>query len=188
MVTLIALLLTSVPEVSAKPKLAVSGDLTYASGLSPGNVVGLGAGARFSFKHVSLGVEFQFLPPGYHVVDQRDSDKLRIRDNPTVLSGSQGVGGVVQVPLCYRFGPLSACGVATVGAVSLRTNGSPTQGLWHPVVSAGVRLAGEFPSDSTVRLRASAQAMGGIVRPTDGFWEASPIQLGLTLGLVVDAI
>lgn len=189
MLTLIALLLTSVPELHAKPSLAVSADLTYASGMSPGNVVGLATGARLSFTHVSLGLELQFLPPGYHVVAQRDLGNFRARVvDAGAVFGSQGVGGVAQIPLCYRFGPMSACGVAAVGAVSLRGYGSPAAGQWHPVVSAGVRLAGEFPGDSKIRLRASAEALGGIIRPTDGFWEASPVQLGLTLGLVFDAI
>jgi hypothetical protein len=152
-------------------------------------VVGGGVGARFSFGHVSFGVEAQVLPPGYHVVAHRDLGTFRARvyDEAAVF-GSQGVGAVVQVPVCYRFGPMSACGVGTVGAVSLRGYGSPEAGQWHPTVSGGVRLAGEFPSDSKLRLRASAQVLGGFVRPTDGFWEASPIQLGLTLGLVFDAV
>jgi hypothetical protein len=190
MVTLLALVVASaVPEGSAKPSLAVTADLTYAAGISPGNVVGGAVGARFSFGHVSFGVEAQVLPPGYHVVVDRDVivNELRWRTPPAIW-GSQGIGGVVQPPICFRFGPMSGCGVGTVGAVSLRGYGSPEAGQWHPTVSGGVRLAGEFPSDSKLRLRASAQVLGGFVRPTDGFWEASPIQLGLTLGIVFDAV
>jgi hypothetical protein len=180
MSSLLALMLAAAPATS----LSLSGDLTYAAGFSPANGIGLAAGTRFTFHHVSLGVEFQFLPPGAHVVDSRELPVAPLRGYTV---GSQGIGGMLHVPLCYQFGAISACGVGTVGAINLRSNAS-RDGTFHPLVSAGARLSGEFPRDSKVRMRASAQVLGGLVRPTDGFWEASPVQLGLTLGLIVDAL
>lgn len=200
MVPLVFMLLagTSSPAMAVGGNgVALSADLTYANGLSPGNTIGLAVGARFAHRRVSVGLELQFLPPGTHGVSAREalSNQLRWGATGSAAFGSRGIGFVGHVPLCLRFGPLSTCGVASLGAVSLRTfsTGGFTSvtgraGPWVPLVSAGLRLAGEFPLESAVRMRASVQVLGGIVRPDDGFWSASPVQLGISLGVVFDAL
>jgi hypothetical protein len=187
MAPLVFMLLAAAPS----PSLAISADLTYANGLAPGNTVGLAAGARFAHRRMSVGLELQFLTPGSHTVESRDVFPNVPRwwgPEGSVSFGSQGLGVVGHVPLCLPFGPLSTCGVASVGAVNLRSYLTHGAGSWHPLVSAGLRLAGELPLESSVRLRASVQILGGIVRPTDGFWSASPVQLGVSLGVVFDAL
>lgn len=123
MVPLVFMLLagTSSPAMAVGGNgVALSADLTYANGLSPGNTIGLAVGARFAHRRVSVGLEFQFLPPGEHSVSARWSDQLRWPTGSAAF-GSQGIGFVGHAPLCVRFGPLSTCGVASVGAVSLRS-------------------------------------------------------------------
>lgn len=192
---LCASLVSSAPVVEAsvettpKRQLSFTGVLVGAWGLSPGDPFTLNVGARFRQGRISFGLEAQPLMPGAAQVTFGELEALvptrtRIREIPagTVIAGVRGVGVIGLVPVCVEWGAISTCAVMAAGALSLDSN-------LLPLVSAGARVAGEFPKDSPVRFRASAQLLGGIVRPAAGtFWQTSPVQLGVSAGIVADVL
>ncbi len=191
---LCASLVSSAPAVEAtveatpKRQLSFTGALVGAWGLSPGDPFTLNIGARFRQGRISFGLEAQPLMPGVVQVTVADLAALRVPmkaiavPEGQVVAGVRGVGVIGQVPVCVEWGSVSTCAVVVAGALSL-------DGQLLPLVSAGGRIAGEFPKDSPVRFRASAQLLGGIVRPAAGtFWQTSPVQLGLTAGVVADVL
>lgn len=192
---LCASLLSTAPEVESsvegapKRQLSFTGAVVGAWGLSPGDPFTLNVGARFRQGRISFGLEAQPLMPGVVQVTFGELAALvpmrtRIREIPegTVVAGVRGVGLIGQVPVCVEWGSVSTCAVVAGGALSLDTR-------LFPLISAGARVAGEFPKDSPVRFRASAQLLGGLVRPAAGtFWQTSPVQLGLTAGVVADVL
>lgn len=178
-------------SVEAPPsrQLSFVGALVGAWGLSPGDPFTLNVGARFRQGRLSFGLEAQPLMPGVVQVTNDELEdfvfvRTRIRALPpgTVVAGVGGVGVVGQLPVCVEWDSVSTCAVVAAGVLSL-------DGRLLPLVSAGGRIAGEFPKDSPVRFRATAQLLGGIVRPAAGtFWQTSPVQLGLTAGVVADVL
>lgn len=193
MLTLCAVLLASTPTVESKVesvenrRLSFTAALTGTWGQSPGNPFSLNAGVRYRWARFSLGLEAQPLMPGSVSVLAKDLEAFGvgkpILPSDLVVAEVRGVGFIGRLPVCAEWGALSTCAVAAVGALSL--NGSALQ----PMVSAGGRVAGEFPRDSSVRFRASAELLGGIIRPAAGtFWQTNPVQFGLTAGLVADAL
>lgn len=189
---LTAALLASGPSAAepATQQLSFSGALVGAWGLSPGDPISLNLAARLRWHRFSLGLELQPVFPGAVVVTAGELSHLRgsllpprAFSDADILGGVRGFGGVGMVPACLEWGVVSTCVVVVAGALVL--DNAPAQ----PLVSAGGRVAGEFPRDSPVRFRASAQLLGGIVRPSAGsFWQTSPMQLGLTAGVVADAL
>jgi hypothetical protein len=185
-----AALLASAPAVEsaadpgASRQLSFSGALVGAWGLSPGAPISLNLGVRFRWHRFSLGLEVQPLFPGTVAVSTGDLFRQQLRPRDFSSGASvRGLGGAGMAPACLEWGIVSTCVVVAAGALVL--DDTPAQAL----VSAGGRVAGEFPRDSPVRFRASAQLLGGIVRPSAGtFWQTSPVQLGLTLGAVADAL
>ena len=191
---LCAALVSSAPVVEAsvettpKRQLSFTGALVGAWGLSPGDPLSVNVGVRFRQGRISFGLEAQPLMPGAVQVTNSDLDTLRVpmlaisTPEGTVIARVRGVGVIGQLPVCVEWGAISTCAVMAAGALSLDSN-------LLPLVSAGARVAGEFPKDSPVRFRASAQLLGGLVRPEAGtFWQTSPVQLGVSAGIVADAL
>lgn len=191
---LCASLVASAPAVEARVEGATSRQLSFtgalvgAWGLSPGDPFTLNVGARFRQGRISFGLEAQPLMPGRVTVTIDELAALRVPMHAilappgSVVGQVRGIGLIGQVPVCVEWGSLSTCAVVAAGALSLDDR-------LLPIVSAGARVAGEFPKDSPVRFRASAQLLGGLVRPVAGtFWQTSPVQLGVTAGVVADVL
>ena len=189
-----ASLVSSTPTVGASVEappsrqLSFVGALVGAWGLSPGDPFTLNVGARFRQGRLSFGLEAQPLMPGAAQVNIDELAALRVPMEAifippgTVVASVRGVGVVGQLPLCLEWGSVSTCAVVAAGVLSLDSR-------LLALVSAGGRIAGEFPKDSPVRFRATAQLLGGIVRPAAGtFWQTSSVQLGLAAGVVADVL
>lgn len=175
-------------EAAPPRQLSFTGALVGAWGLSPGDPFTLNVGARFRQGRFSFGLEAQPLMPGAAQVKIDELAALRVPMKAifippgTVVASVRGVGVIGQLPVCVEWGTVSTCAVVAAGALSLDSR-------LLPLVSAGGRIAGEFPKDSAVRFRASAQVLGGLVRPSAGtFWQTSPVQLGVTAGVVADVL
>ncbi|MDP3236938.1 MAG: hypothetical protein Q8S33_22530 [Myxococcales bacterium] len=191
MLTVLALTLAAAGTVdaSASPTTVSATSLSGAIGLNFGQVPGdgltLGIGVSHRVRRFSFGLEAQFLPPGATFIANKEVAQFTGRELPVVGwpdegVGSRGLGVTGLVPLCFQDRGLGACAVVAAGAVSVDS-------VWQPLVSAGARLMGEYPAQSSVRLRATVQVLGGILRPSGTVWSASPVQLSANLGLVVDA-
>ncbi|MDP1915773.1 MAG: hypothetical protein Q8L14_05995 [Myxococcales bacterium] len=191
MLSLLALTLAAAGAVdaSASPTAVSATSLSGAIGLNFGQVPGdgltVGIGVSHRVRRFSFGLEAQFLPPGTTLVTSKevyqhiDQPLTRLRYQDWAV-GSRGLGVTGLIPLCFQDRGLGACAVVAAGAVSVDS-------VWQPLVSAGARLMGEYPAQSSVRLRATVQVLGGILRPSGAVWNASPVQLSANLGLVVDA-
>lgn len=191
MITALALTLAAAATIdaSASPTAVSATSLSGAIGLNFGQVPGdgltVGIGVSHRVRRFSFGLEAQFLPPGATFLSSKevyqhiDPPPTRLRDHDWAV-GSRGLGITGLVPLCFQDRGLGACAVLSAGAVSVDS-------VWQPLLSAGARLVGEYPAQSSVRLRATVQVLGGILRPSGAVWNASPVQLSANLGLVVDA-
>jgi hypothetical protein len=175
-------------EAAPHPPLSFSAALVGAWGLSPGDPFTLNVGARLRLGRVSFGLEAQPMFPGVVAVTAGELSALgvptlaRAGTGGEVVGGVRGFGGLGQLPVCLEWSSLSTCAVVAVGALSLDSR-------VLPLVSAGGRVAGEFPEGSPVRFRASVQLLGGLVRPAAGtFWQTSPVQLSVAAGFVADAL
>jgi hypothetical protein len=181
---LLALLVLAAPVVEVEsvekaPLLTFSGTLAYSGGMAPGNSMGWMLGVRHTRGRFSLGLEFQFLSPGSHTISNRETTQfLRIGNGEEYVISTRGFGIVGNVPVCIYQGVFSACGVVAAGAVQTTK--------WEPLLSAGIRGSAEYPQHNPIRLRADAQVLAGILRPEAGYWKASPIQLGFSVGAVFD--
>jgi hypothetical protein len=176
-------------DASATPTKVSATSLSGAIGLSfgqvPGDGMSLGVGVSHRVRRFSFGLEAQFLAPGATFISNHELASATGRQLAVVGSrdagvGSRGFGVTGLVPLCFQDRGIGACAIVAAGAVSVDS-------VWQPLVSAGARLIGEYPAQSSVRVRASVQVLGGILRPGGAFWSASPVQLSANLGVVVDA-
>jgi hypothetical protein len=190
-VTLLALVLAAEPHLSERlaptrpSALSLHVVAGFGFGWAPGDTFTLNLGSRYRRGAFSIGLEVQPMMPGSVAVTYDELAKLGpirpIALPPGTIAGqARGVGVASLLPVCFERCSLFACAVAAGGGVLVDT-------AWQPLLSAGGRVGGEFPEGSLVRIRASVQLLGGLVRPSAGtFWQASPVQLGLMAGLVSD--